>query len=112
MCLSRTQSKQTVKLRRRGIALLGERRFEGLTAHDSADCRHAVRRQISLHARRGVQALCSLHLASALALDGSGAVRVDMAEAGNPAALAGLREGDLIVGIDGQKVPSVAQRER
>ena len=44
---------------------------------------------------------------SALALEGSGAVRVDMVEAGSPAALAGLREGDLIVGIDGLPVPSV-----
>jgi S1-C subfamily serine protease len=44
---------------------------------------------------------------SALALDGSGAVRVDMVEAGSPAALAGLREGDLIVGIDGQAVPTI-----
>jgi S1-C subfamily serine protease len=34
-------------------------------------------------------------------------VRVDMVEAGSPAALAGLREGDLIVGIDGVAVPSV-----
>jgi S1-C subfamily serine protease len=44
---------------------------------------------------------------SALALEGSGAVRVDMVEAGSPAALAGVREGDLIVGIDGHALPSV-----
>ncbi len=44
---------------------------------------------------------------SALRLDGSGAVRVDMIETASPAALAGLREGDLIVGIDGHAVPSV-----
>jgi S1-C subfamily serine protease len=44
---------------------------------------------------------------SALALDGSGAVRVDVVERGSPAALAGLREDDLIVGIDGQAVSSV-----
>lgn len=44
---------------------------------------------------------------SALALEGSGAVRVDMVERGSPAALAGMREGDLIVGFDGQPVPSV-----
>ena len=44
---------------------------------------------------------------SALALDGPGAVRVDLVERGSPAALAGLRVGDLIVGLDGQAVPSV-----
>ena len=44
---------------------------------------------------------------SALALDGSGAVRIETIEPGSPAAQAGLREGDLIVGIDGQPVPSV-----
>lgn len=44
---------------------------------------------------------------SALQLDGGGAVRVDAVEAGSPAASAGLREGDLIVGFDGQPVPSV-----
>jgi S1-C subfamily serine protease len=44
---------------------------------------------------------------SALGLDGQGAVRVDLVERGSPAALAGLREGDIIVGFDGQAVPSV-----
>jgi S1-C subfamily serine protease len=44
---------------------------------------------------------------SSLALEGSGAVRVDLVERGSPAALAGLRVGDLIVGLDGQAVPSV-----
>jgi S1-C subfamily serine protease len=44
---------------------------------------------------------------SALALEGNGAVRVDMVERGSPAARAGLREGDLIVGFDGVAVPSV-----
>jgi S1-C subfamily serine protease len=44
---------------------------------------------------------------SALTLEGNGAVRVDVVERGSPAALAGLREGDLIVGFDGQPVPTV-----
>jgi S1-C subfamily serine protease len=44
---------------------------------------------------------------SALGLDGNGAVRVDLVERGSPAALAGLRDGDLIVGFDGHAVPTV-----
>jgi S1-C subfamily serine protease len=55
----------------------------------------------------GSTATLPRRVVSALALDGSGAVRVDAVEAGSPAALAGLREGDLIVGLDGQQVPSV-----
>ena len=44
---------------------------------------------------------------SALGLESTGAVRIDAIEAHSPAAAAGLREGDLIVGFDGQPVPSV-----
>jgi S1-C subfamily serine protease len=44
---------------------------------------------------------------SALGLEGAGAVRVDAVEAHSPAARAGVREGDLIVGLDGQSVPTV-----
>jgi S1-C subfamily serine protease len=55
----------------------------------------------------GSTTLLPRRVVSALALEGSGAVRVDAVEAGSPAARAGLREGDLIVGFDGQPVPSV-----
>jgi S1-C subfamily serine protease len=43
---------------------------------------------------------------SALSLDGPGAVRVDAIEPDSPAARAGLREGDMIIGLDGQPVAS------
>jgi S1-C subfamily serine protease len=44
---------------------------------------------------------------SELQLEGSGAVRVETVERGSPAALGGLREGDVIVGFDGEAVPTV-----
>jgi S1-C subfamily serine protease len=41
------------------------------------------------------------------ALDQARGVRIVSVEAGSPAALAGLREGDTIVGIDGERIESV-----
>ena len=46
-------------------------------------------------------------IVSALQLAAPGAVRVETVEAGSPAADAGVREGDLIVALDGEPVPSV-----
>ena len=68
--------------------------------------RHGVVRRAWLGVGGSTAAL-PRRVVSALDLDGSGAVRVDMVEPASPAALAGLREGDLIVGIDGRAVPTV-----
>lgn len=40
-------------------------------------------------------------------LDPASGVRVESIEAGSPAATARLREGDIVIGLDGQGVPSV-----
>jgi S1-C subfamily serine protease len=40
-------------------------------------------------------------------LEPASGVRVETLEAGSPAALAGLREGDIVIGLDGQAVPSI-----
>jgi S1-C subfamily serine protease len=46
-------------------------------------------------------------LVLAFELSDSSAVRLEHVEPGSPAAAAGLRNGDLLVGLDGQAVPSV-----
>jgi S1-C subfamily serine protease len=55
----------------------------------------------------GTTALLDRRVRLAFGLDQSHAVRVSAVERGSPAANAGLREGDLIVGIDGVAVDSV-----
>ena len=55
----------------------------------------------------GVTTLLDRRVVRAFALTQSHAVRVSALEPGSPAALAGLREGDLIVGLDGVTIDSV-----
>ena len=42
-----------------------------------------------------------------LGIEPASGVRVQSIEAGSPAALAGLREGDIVIGLDGEAVPTV-----
>jgi S1-C subfamily serine protease len=55
----------------------------------------------------GATALLDRRIRLAFGLDQTHAVRVSAVERGSPAANAGLREGDLILGIDGVAVDSV-----
>ena len=55
----------------------------------------------------GITAALDRRVLLAFGLTQGHAVRVSSVEPGSPAALAGLREGDLIVGIDGTTVDSV-----
>lgn len=57
----------------------------------------------------GGQAAITRRVALAFSLSQSSAVRVQTVEAGSPAAKAGLRTDDLIVGVDGVAIDSVDQ---